>query len=207
MFSMKTYFFIKKQNMKLRNVRFLFTERQPPIGFDLMQNDELRDFDNRFQNILRKHLTVFVCWSVLNSVFGLIALFTLVGSAYYFWMMSSVWSVVNFAVAIGFFYHTLYRKFPKDSSYERLVVQGHVERMMFLNIGIDVAYVFVGFCLLEHSFISDVSYPNLWLGFGWAIVVQGLFLMIQDVILLSLYHRNFRRAQPFFETDWRSAKR
>ncbi len=179
--------------MKLHNMRFLFTELQLPVGFELMQHDELSDFDNRFRNILRKHFMVFVCWSILNSVCGLIASFTLVGSAYYFWMMSGVWGVVNFVVAIGFFYHTLYRKLPKDSSYERLVVQGHVERMMFLNIAIDGAYVFAGFWLIELSFISDVFYPNLWLGFGWAVVVQGLFLLIQDGIFLRLYYRNFRQ--------------
>jgi hypothetical protein len=180
-------------------VHFLFTELQRPIGFDLPKDDELSDFDNRFRIILRKHLTLFVWWSILNSVGGLIALFILKGSAYHFWMMTGIWGVINFAFAIAFFYHTLYRKFRKGSAYERLVIQSHVEQMMFLNSGIDVAYVFVGFCLREHSFICDISYPELWLGFGWAIVMQGLFLLVQDIIFLRLHRRNFRKAQPLFE--------
>lgn len=185
--------------MKLQDIRFLFTERQRPIGFYLPHDDGLSGFDNRFRLILRKHLTILGWWSILNGAGGLIALFILRGCAYYFWMMSGVWGVINFAVAIAFFYHTLYRKSRKDSAYKRLVVQNHVEKMLFLNIGIDAAYVFVGFWLRERSFICDVSYPDLWLGFGWAIVMQGLFLLVQDITFLYLYRRNFRKAQPFFE--------
>ena len=186
--------------MKLHDVRFLFTERQRPIGFDGSHADELSDFDNRFRLILRKHWAILASWSILNGVGGLTGLFILRGGTYYFSMMSGVWGVINFAVAVAFFYHTLYRKLRKGSFYEYLVVENHVEKMLFLNIGIDAAYVFVGFWLREHSFICDLSYPDLWLGFGWAIVLQGLFLLIQDITILCLHRRNFRKAQPFFET-------
>jgi hypothetical protein len=169
------------------------------VGSDLPHNDELSDFDNRLRNILRRHLIVLSCWSILNGAVGLIALFILRGSAYYFWLMSGVWGIVNFAVAVGFFYHTLYQKRRKDSIYERLVVQNHVERMLFLNSGLDAAYVFVGFWLREHSFICGVSYPDLWFGFSSAIVVQGLFLLGQDIMFLLLYRRNFHKTQPFLE--------
>ena len=68
--------------MKLHDVRFLFTEIQRPIGFDLPHEDKLSDFDNRFQLILRKHLTILAWWSILNCVEGFIAiliLFTVLG--------------------------------------------------------------------------------------------------------------------------------
>jgi hypothetical protein len=185
--------------MKLYGVRFLFTERQRPIDFDVANANELSDFDNRFRLILRKHFTILALWSILNGVSGLIGLFILRGGTYYFSMMSGVWGVINFAVAIGFFFHTIYRKSRKGSFYECLVVQNHVEKMLFLNIGLNTAYVFVGFWLREHSFICGVSNPNLWLGFGWAIVVQGLFLLVQDITILWLHRRNFRKTQPFFE--------
>lgn len=71
--------------------------------------------------------------------------------------------------------------------------------MMFLNIGIDAAYIFVGFWLRKHSFICNISYSDMWLGFGWAIIVQGLFLLIQDITFFRLHRRNFRKAQPFLE--------
>ena len=180
--------------MKLYDVCFFFTEFQCPTGFDLLNTDKLNTFDNRFQLILRQHLTVFALWSILNCAGDLIGAFILKGNAYYFLMMSGIWGIVNFIVAIGFFYHTIYRKTPKNTIYERLVVQNHVEKMMFLNIGLDVAYVFIGFLLREHSFICNISYTNLWLGFGWAVVMQGLFLLIQDISFLYLYRRNFQNS-------------
>jgi hypothetical protein len=180
----------------LHHVRFLFTELQRLVGFDLPHDDEFSDFDNRFRLILLQHFTIFACWSILNWVIGLIAMFILRGRAYYFSMMSGSWGVINFAIAIAFFYHTLYRKSRKGSYQERLAVQKHVEQMMFLNSGIDVAYIFVGFRLREYGFIREASYPDLWLGFGWAIVMQGIFLLVQDIMFLCLYRRNFRKAQP-----------
>ncbi len=188
---------MKKVNDEITSLAFSFYRTLTSDGFDLPDHDELSNFDNRFRIILRKHLRIFACWSILNCVGGLIALFILKESAYYFWMMSGIWGVINFVVALAFFYHTLYRKLPQGSSYERLWVQRHVKQMMFLNIGIDTAFVFIGFWLREHSSISDVSFPNMWLSFGWAIVMQGGFLLIQDVTFLYLYRSNFRKAQPF----------
>ncbi len=185
--------------MKLHHVRSLFTELQRPIGFDVPNDDELSDFDNHFRLILHKHLTILTLWSILNCLGGFIGLFILRGYAYYFWMMNGVWGVINLAVVIVFFYHTLYRKLRKKSACERLLVQSHVEQMMFLNIGLNTVYIFIGFWLREHSFIYDVSYPNLWLGFGCAIIMQGLFLLVQDMMILRLHRRNFCKAQPFFE--------
>ena len=53
-------------------------------GFDLPHDDELSDFDNHFRILLRKHLTMFVLWSILNCVGGLIGVLILRGSTYYF---------------------------------------------------------------------------------------------------------------------------
>jgi hypothetical protein len=185
--------------LKLHHARFLFTELQRPIGFDGAHDDELRDFDVRFRIILHKHITILGWWSILNIAGGLVALWLLEGTLYYFWMMSCIWGLINFAITIAVFNHTFYKKFHKESSYERFVAQNHIERVLFLNIGIDSAYVFVGFWLREHSFVHQVANPELWLGFGWAVVVQGVFLFFQDTIFFRLHRRNFRKAQPFLE--------
>ena len=68
---------------------------------------------------------------------------------------------------------------------------------MFLNIGIDSAYVFVGLFLREHSFACEVAHRDLWLGFGWSVIVQGVFLLVQDITVYRLHRKNFKKAQPF----------
>jgi hypothetical protein len=183
--------------MKLHHIRFLFTELQRPLGFDAPHDDELADFDTRFRLILRKHLTVLAWWSILNMIISILAMFLLRGVVYYFCMMSGVWGIINFAITIAIFNHTFYKKFKKGSSYERFKAQNHIERIMFLNIGIDTAYIFVGLWLREHSFICTEKYPALWLGFGWAIVFQGIFLLCQDIAFFMLHRRNFQKASPF----------
>ena len=187
--------------MKLRHARFLFTELQRPIGFNAEEDDELKDFDNRFRIILRKHLTVLAWWSIFNTIGGLFALVVLRDVShkvsYNFWMMSCIWGIVNFAVTVALFNHTFYRKFRKGSSNRRFMIQNHVERIILLNIGIDVAYIFLGFWLREHSVNYLKSRPELWLGFGWSIVIQGHFLLILDITFYRLHRLNFRKAQDF----------
>lgn len=191
---------MKKVNDEIISFAFSFYRTFKSICFDLPEKDELSNFDKRFRIILRKHLMVFASWSILNCVAGLIALLIIKGSVYYFWMMSSIWGIINFAVAIGFFNHTLYRKQRKVSFHERLVVQRHVEKMMWLNICLDVAFVFIGVFMSEYSFTCNVFYTNLWLGFGWAVTMQGIFLLVQDITFLSKYRLNFLKSKHLFET-------
>ena len=112
--------------------------------------------------------------------------------------MGVVWGLLNFAIVMGVFQHTFYRKF-NGGAFERIENQRHVEKIMFLNIGIDSAYIFAGLLLREHGFICGVAHADLWLGFGWSVIVQGVFLIFQDIWVYRLHRRNFRKAQPFLE--------
>lgn len=59
--------------------------------------------------------------------------------------------------------------------------------------------IFVGCWLREHSFRCGMEYAELWAGFGWAIIVQGIFLMVQDSCFTRLHHRNFIKARPYLQ--------
>ncbi|HAD15117.1 MAG TPA: hypothetical protein DCF33_22055 [Saprospirales bacterium] len=185
-------------NIKWRHFRFLFTELQRPLDLEITY-DELADFDLRFRLILRKHLVILGWWSLLNIGGGVVALFFLTGTVYYyFWMMGMIWGLINFIIVMAILDHTFYRKFRRGA-FERFESQRHVEKLMFLNIGIDSAYVFVGLFLREHSFACEVEHATMWLGFGWSVIIQGLFLLIQDIMVYRLHRKNFRKAQPFLE--------
>jgi hypothetical protein len=180
------------------HVRLLFTELQRPLKLRI-EHDELDDFDARFYLIVRKHLAVLAWWSIINFVAGVFAFFLAKGVLYYFLMMGLVWGIINMSITMVIFDHTFYRKFTRGgSAYDRVDAQKHVDRLMFLNIGIDTAYIFVGLWLREHSFAVGVAYPDLWLGFGWSIIIQGLFLLTQDILVTRLHHINYERAEPYF---------
>lgn len=184
-------------NVKWRHFRFLFTELQRPLDLDIT-HDELADFDQRFRLILRKHLVILGWWSLLNIAGGMVALIFLTGTVYYFWMMGMIWGLINFIIVMVILDHTFYRKFRRGA-FERFESQRHVEKLMFLNIGIDSAYVFVGLFLREHSFACGVTYADMWLGFGCSVIIQGLFLLIQDILVYRLHRKNFKKAQPFLD--------
>jgi hypothetical protein len=184
--------------LKIHHLRYLFTELQKPLRLE-EPHDELADFDLRFRLIIRKHIVVLAWWSMLNMIAGLIALCFLSGAIYYFLMMGFVWGCINLAVTIWVFDHVFYRKFRKGDAFERFENQRHVEKLMFLNIGIDTAYLFVGLLLREHGFVCQLERAELWIGFGWSVVLQGLFLLTQDVFVYRLHRRNFHKAQPYLE--------
>lgn len=184
--------------MKLAHTRYLISAFTTPLYLN-EPFDEISDFDNRFRGILRRHLAILAWWSILNILFGLFALFFLHDQLYYFAMMSMVWGVINLTIAMQIFYHAVFKHFQKGNAFERFEAQRHVEKVLLLNIGLDFAYCFIGLLLREHGFITRVAYPELWWGFGWAVVVQGVFLFSQDVWVYRLHGANFVKAAPFLK--------
>jgi hypothetical protein len=186
--------------MQLRHARYLITAFTTPLRLS-EPFDEIRDFDQRFRGIVRRHLAVLAWWSLLCIATGPLAILAFHGEAYYFFMMHMVWGFINLAFAILVFYHAIFRKFQKGDAFERFEAQRHVEKMLLLNIGLDFAYVFTGLLLHEHGLRESVALPELWQGFGWAIVVQGVFLFAQDTWVYRLHAANFVKAAPFLRVE------
>lgn len=184
--------------MKFAHLRYLISAFTTPLQLN-QPFDEITDFDYRFRGILRRHLAILAWWSILNILFGLIALVFLRGQVYYFAMMGMVWGVINLCIALLIFYHAVFRHFQKGNAFERFEAQRHVEKILLLNIGLDFAYCFIGLLLREHGWVADVVYPELWWGFGWAVIVQGVFLFTQDLWVYRLHGSNFVKAAPFLK--------
>lgn len=182
--------------MKLNHTRYLISAFTTPLRLN-EPFDEIVDFDYRFRGILRRHLAILAWWSILNILFGLTALLFLHGQLYYFAMMNMVWGLINLLIAMVIFYHAVFRRFQKGNAFERFEAQRHVEKILLLNIGLDFAYCFIGLLLREHGLIDGRSLPGLWCGFGWAVVVQGVFLFSQDAWVYRLHAANFEKAAPF----------
>ncbi len=186
----------KKSGLQIRR---LWLEIGQPIGFDTPSDDELADYDRRFFRILHKHLALLGWWSILCLLGSAGGLWLSSGIYYYFLVMSFVWGGINFGFTLAIFQHAFFKKFRSGDLFERFQIHGHVQSVMFLNIGIDSAYIFVGCWLREHSFRCGEEYAELWAGFGWAIIVQGVFLMVQDSWFARLHHRNFIKARPYLQ--------
>lgn len=166
--------------------------------------DELADFDHRFFQIVRKHLAFLglICWIELIIISPL--LFVLDGTGWYFIVMVLSWAVINYLVVLWIFNHILLQKFTDPDPFERFEAQRHVEKMLFINIGLDIAYVFAGLWLWSIGRHPDTLIPELWTGFGWAVMFQGIFLFFQDNFFHRLHIQNIKMALPFFKKLMRS---
>ena len=159
--------------------------------------NELRDFDQRFRLITRKHIAVLGFWAVLNVLIGLPAIFLWDGAIQYFFMMNITWGLINYGVTYWIYDHSIYRKFTKGDSFERFEAQRHVEKFMLFNLGLDIAYVCAGLYLKSLAYTCDGAFPDLWTGFGWSVLFQGAYLFVQDNVFHFLHMKNFKKAKPF----------
>lgn len=184
--------------MKIVTWQFFFKALATDLPLDEIV-DEVRDFDERFTIILRKHLAVLGWWCFINLIVGILGLFYFKEALWYFQLMNMTWAFINFAIVLWIFDHIFYVRFIEGNTFQRFEVQRHVEKMLLLNIGLDIAYIFAGLYLLTLGRIPDISHAALWTGFGWSVILQGVFLFCHDNFFHFLHRRNFKRCRPFLE--------
>ncbi len=184
--------------MKLMPLNFFFTTLYEDLPLEEIV-DEVKDFDDRFRIILRKHLAVLGWWCFICFGTGVIGLIRFDGQWFYFFLMNISWALINFAIVTAIFNHVFYQRFLKGNVFQRFEVQRHVEKMLWLNIGLDVAYIFAGLYLHALGAYPETAHAALWTGFGWSVMVQGIYLFVQDNAFHYLHYLNFRKAEPFLE--------
>ena len=184
--------------MKTIPLKFFFNTISEDLDLEEVV-DEMRDFDERFVLILKKHLAVLGWWCFINVLTGVAGLIFAGDFWWYFFLMNITWAIINFGVVRWIFDHIFFQRFKRGNIFQRLDVQRHVEKMIFANIGLDVAYIFCGLFFLALSNQTTISYPELWQGFSISIMIQGAYLFAQDIFVHQLHHQNFKMAKTFFE--------
>ena len=182
--------------MRLRLVHFRQLVRPFLLRLDLRRPpDDLDDYDARLRLIMRRHLGALGSWSLLNLLAGVAGMLWLDGFWYYFVMMGFVWGLINFAIALLLFKFHFLNKFRGGDVLQRIEAQHHVEKMLLLNLGLDLCYTFIGCWIREHG-LHLTQDAELWLGFGAAVIVQGVYLFVHDLSFFRLHRRNFHLAEP-----------
>lgn len=184
--------------MKIVTWQFFFKALAKDLPIDEIV-DEVRDFDERFGIILRKHLALLGWWCFINLIVGLFGLFYFKEALWYFQLMNMSWAFINFVIVSWIFDHIFYVRFIEGNTFQRFEVQRHVEKMLLLNIGLDTAYIFAGLYLLTLGRVPDITHPKLWTGFGWSVILQGAFLFFHDNYFHLLHRRNFKKCRPFLK--------
>ncbi|MGF1581443.1 MAG: hypothetical protein ACFCD0_19125 [Gemmataceae bacterium] len=111
--------------------------------------------------ILQQLVIFLFLWSLVSMGGAILALYVVKGEwSRSFWFMSGLWGWIDGGIAL----YALLR--PVES------LEG-LRDVLLINIGLDVAYMITGVALTRFS-------SSKLRGFGWAILVQGMFLLVLD---------------------------
>jgi hypothetical protein len=143
--------------------------------------------------IMRRGMIVLGGWAVANIVTGSIgALVSDDPTQRGFWEMNALWNTVNFSLAAGTLIAAERRSDPTGSTSltlpEYRAASHRLEKILLFNAGLDLGYMTLGGWLWERGSrgdglaASDISADRL-TGWGQALVVQGAFLFLFDLVL------------------------
>jgi hypothetical protein len=130
-------------------------------------------------------------WALVNIGTGFAFASQTQGEAKYFWLMNSYWNFVNLGIAglaLVSLRHAENRSWDLASN---VVGQRSIEKIYVFNAGLDLAYMAGGLFLHEHGEGKGVSdEADKFKGYGKSIVFQGSILLVMDIVMYYLHHRN-----------------
>jgi hypothetical protein len=150
--------------------------------FIYAQTLDLKSFNERRIKDTRTDMMILGGWALGNmAVSGILLANTEGGVAKGFHQMNIGWNAVNLTIA-GFGYLAAMKSNPASFDLFGSVDEHYkLQRLFIFNAGLDVGYVAAGAFLMERS-KSRLKNPEQMKGFGQAIIVNGTFLFVFDLV-------------------------
>ena len=132
----------------------------------------------------RAHLLRLLIWAAVSVLTGTALLAWLRAGArrsallQHFAIQSAAWGLVDAAIAVGLMTHIG----PRD-----IASATRLDRLLWLNIGLDAGYALVGFTLIACGWRSGRRLGLVGAGIG--VVVQGSALVLLDLVLAARISR------------------
>ncbi|MEM8585172.1 MAG: hypothetical protein AAGF87_12920 [Bacteroidota bacterium] len=168
---------MKSSKLALLVILALFTSHLFAQGI----SDQLLQFNQQNIDHQRTAMLALGGWAVANIGIGLGFSQSATGENRYFHQMNALWNTVNLAIA-GFGYWSISGTDPASWDLATgLAKHQNFQKILLFNAGLDVGYILGGLYLQERSRRPDVNSDRL-RGFGKAIVLQGGFLMVFDLV-------------------------
>lgn len=149
--------------------------------------------------ISRNSMVLLGSWGLGNMAAGGIgwALAPKGSEAMYFSQMNLFWNVVNVGIAVpGYLRARKSLKNPKWDAYSTFKDQRAHETVYLINMALDVAYVGTGVWMLERANTTSNRWQPLLKGYGGSLIMQGSFLLINDLVVWLIDRANWRRHEP-----------
>ncbi|MBL0913914.1 MAG: hypothetical protein IBJ09_16230 [Bacteroidia bacterium] len=161
----------------------------------------VRQFSLEKEKITRAGMYTLGAWSLGNFAVSGVGWARGTGSNKYFHMGNVLWNTVNFAIAVPGIIMT-YRSKPVSGYFAAWKKQKQTETVYWANAALDLVYISGGFGLraLSNTPVKPINAMR-WEGFGNALLLQGAFLLLYDVSLLTAHKlhaaRKLDKIQPF----------
>ena len=123
-------------------------------------------------------------WALLNILISSIKLTKSSRNKRYFFQMNIYWNIVNMVIAGVSLYFLLSTDPAARTLAQSIDFHYWSLKLLYLNIGLDLAYLMLAAYLKERSLSSPRA--EQYLGYGQAITLQALFLLLLDIILVVL---------------------
>ena len=165
------------------------------IFFCYAQQDSLVLFEKKSTAITKKSMLVLGGWATANIITSSFSLHTNNSYARYYHQMNIMWNGVNLALAgVGYWDASKHKK----SNLVLAAVLQHqhkTEKIFLFNTGLDVAYITAGAYLKEKS-KSKIN-PSKLHGYGNAVMVNGGFLFLFDMVMYAVHHNHGKQLNNF----------
>lgn len=141
----------------------------------------------RRNQLNKTNMTILAGWAGVNIVQSSISSANATGSDKAFFKMNTYWNVVNLAIAGVGLYGAKKAANKKLSLMQNVSEQQKLEKILLVNSGLDVGYVFAGLYMQERGQRIRNSDTE---GFGKSILLQGSFLLAFDIVQYCMHHAN-----------------
>ncbi|MCH2233983.1 MAG: hypothetical protein MK078_06990 [Crocinitomicaceae bacterium] len=158
-------------------------------GVSISQN--LIEFNKKQNTINKRGMQSLTSWSTLNLGISAYGAATAEGEARYFHQMNIGWSAINLCLSVPGLVKAHRNKEFDLSPENTLKGQIKTEQVFLFNTALDVAYITGGFLLKERA-KNDPENFQRFNGFGNAVILQGGFLFVFDLVM-AVIHSNHRK--------------
>ncbi|WP_299826406.1 hypothetical protein [uncultured Pontibacter sp.] len=153
------------------------------------QSEAVSAFNLEQESILRAGMLVLGGWAIANIMLASFKLTNTTRARRYFYQMNLYWNIVNLIIA-GVALHYIVSSAEGTMALAESVQQ-HVwyKKVLYLNIGLDAGYIMLGAYLKQRS-KTALFKGEQFLGWGRSVILQGLFLLVLDVVLVVVLEGN-----------------
>lgn len=179
----------------MKPVLFLFSALL--IFQSVFSQNSFEQFNSERSRITKNGMLVLGSWGAANIIAGTIGVASSNGEAKYFHQMNLIWGATNFLIAAPS-YFSLKRRALNLSLSETARQQSSVEKIYFLNAGLDLVYITAGAYCIQKG--NNDSKHDLYKGYGKSLLLQGGGLLIFDVTMSLIHVNHGKRLYKFLNS-------